>query len=288
MSGSVWGWPSTRATMLALKAIFRAVCLKRLLSTLRGAASFLHSMTMRMPSRSDSSRRSAMPSILPVLTSSAIFSSRAGLVDLVGDGRGHDGGAAAARLLEGHLGLHDDATATMGVHVADGVDLLPLAGHRVAAPVVAEDHAAGGQVRAQQVLAELRGGEVGVVDEGLRGAHDLAEVVGRDVRGHAHGDAGRAVDEQVGQPGRQDGRLHARAVVVLDEVDRVLVDVGQDLGRDGASCAPRCSAWRPAGRRRPSRSCPGRRRAGSAARSPGPGARGRRRWPGRRAGGTCP
>ena len=71
------------------------------------------------------------------------------LVDLVGDGRGHDGRAAAARLLEGHLGLHDDAAAPVGVHVADGVDLLPLAGDRVAPPVVAEDHAARGQVRPQ-------------------------------------------------------------------------------------------------------------------------------------------
>ncbi len=43
---------------------------------------------------------------------------------------------------------------------------------------------------------------------------------------------GRAVDEQVGQLGRQDRRLLLRAVVVLDEVDGVLVDVGQQLGGD--------------------------------------------------------
>ncbi len=155
------------------------------------------------------------------------------LVDLVGDGRGHDGGAAAARLLEGHLGLHHDTATPVGVHVADGVDLLPLPGHRIAPAVVAEDHAARGQVGTEEVLAELGGGEVRIVDERLRGAHDLAQVVWRDVGGHAHGDAGRAVDEQVGQLRRQDGRLHARAVVVLDEVDGVLVDVGQDLGGDG-------------------------------------------------------
>ena len=44
---------------------------------------------------------------------------------------------------------------------------------------------------------------------------------------------GGAVDEQVRQLGREHRRLHARAVVVLDEVDRVLVDVGQHLGGDG-------------------------------------------------------
>ena len=62
---------------------------------------------------------------------------------------------------------------------------------------------------------------------------DLAQVVRRDVGGHAHRDARRAVDEQVGQLGGQHRGLHPRAVVVLDEVDGVLVDVRQQLRRDG-------------------------------------------------------
>ena len=77
-------------------------------------------------------------------------------------------------------------------------------------------------------------------------------------------------------------------VVVGPEVDGVRVDVAQHLGRDRARGAPRCSAWRPAGRRRRSRSCPGRRRAGGASRSPAPCARACRRSTRRRAGGTCP
>ena len=76
-------------------------------------------------------------------------------------------------------------------------------------------------------------GQLRVVDERAGRPHDLAQVVRRDVGSHAHGDAGGAVDEQVGQLGRQHRRLHAGAVVVLDEVDGVLVDVGQQLGRDG-------------------------------------------------------
>ena len=91
-----------------------------------------------------------------------------------------------------------------------------------------------------------------------------------------------------GQLGRQDRRLLPGAVVVVDEVDGVLVDVGQHLVGDRASGAPRCSASPPAGRRRPSRSCPGRRPAGSASRSPAPGGPARRRARRRRAGGTCP
>ena len=58
--------------------------MNRLLSTLRGAASRLHSMTRRMPSRSDSSRMSAMPSIFLLLDEVRDLLGEAGLVDLVG------------------------------------------------------------------------------------------------------------------------------------------------------------------------------------------------------------
>ena len=117
---------------------------------------------------------------------------------------------------------------------------------------------------------------------------DLAQVVRRDVGGHAHRDADGAVDEQVGQLGGQHRRLHPGAVVVLDERRRCPCRCPPAARRRWPSCAPRCSASRPAGRRRPSRSCPGRPPAGSAARSPGPAGRGRRTATGRRAGGTCP
>ena len=39
------------------------------------------------------------------------------------------------------------------------------------------------------------------IDERVGGPGDLGQVVGRDVGRHAHGDAGRAVDEQVWQLG---------------------------------------------------------------------------------------
>ena len=77
------------------------------------------------------------------------------------------------------------------------------------------------------------------------------------------------------------------AVVVGDEVDGLLVDVGQQLGGDALPGGTRCSAWPRRCRRRPSRSCPGRRSAGSAGRSPAPCAPACRRSRCRRAGGTC-
>ena len=120
----------------------------------------------------------------------------------------------------------------MGVHLADGVDGLALAGDGVAARLVAEHRAAGREVGAGDVLAQVVRRELRVVDQGSGGVADLAQVMRRDVRRHADGDAGRAVDEQVREPGRQDLRLLLGAVVVVDEVDRVLVDVGQHLGGD--------------------------------------------------------
>ena len=65
--------------MFMLNVIWSAVCLNRLLRTLCGLASRLISMYIRMPSRSDSSRRSATPSSFLSLTRSAIFSSSADL-----------------------------------------------------------------------------------------------------------------------------------------------------------------------------------------------------------------
>jgi hypothetical protein len=145
--------------------------------------------------------------------------------------------AVAARLLERYLGPDDDPAAAVGVHLADGVDSLVLAGDRVAAGLVAIHRAAGREVRAEHVLAQVVRRQVRVVDKRPGRVHDFAEVVGRDVRGHAHGDSGRAVHQEVRQPGRQNRRLLLGAVVVVDEVDGVLVDVGQHFGRDAGQAS---------------------------------------------------
>ena len=68
----------------------------------------------------------------------------------------------------------------------------------------AEDDAAGREVRALHVLHQAGGVDVRVVDEGDRRRDRLPQVVRRDVRRHADGDAARAVDEQVREARRQD------------------------------------------------------------------------------------
>ncbi len=70
---------------------------------------------------------------------------------------------------------------------------------------------------------------VGVLDEVDDAVADLGQVVGRDVRGHADGDAVAAVDEKVRELRGQDLGHGQALVVVRDEVDRLLVDVGHEL-----------------------------------------------------------
>ena len=53
-----------------------------------------------------------------------------------------------------------------------------------------------------------------------------AQIVRRNVGGHADGDAGSPVNEQVRKRGWKDRRLSARFVVVGNEIDSVLLHVG--------------------------------------------------------------
>ena len=154
-------------------------------------------------------------------------------------------------------------------------------------PLPAHDQRAGGEVGALHELHEVVGGGLGVVDQVDGGVDDLAEVVRRDVGGHADRDALAAVDEQVREPGRQHLGLGVVAGVVVVEVDGVLVDAVEHP--HGELAQPRLGVAR-GGRAevRARRSCRARRRAGGGGRSPGPCGRGRRRSPPRRGGGTCP
>jgi hypothetical protein len=156
------------------------------------------------------------------------------VVDELGDLA--DQAAVAALLhLEGQLGDDDRLLALadllgVGARAHPHATAAGLVG--LADAAVAEDHAAGREVRALHVLQQPVGIDVGIVDVGDGRRDRLAEVVRRDVRGHADGDAARPVDEQVREARRQDRRLRKRAVVVRDEVDGVGVEVAQHLPRE--------------------------------------------------------
>ena len=101
----------------------------------------------------------------------------------------------------------------------------------------AADDAAGGEIGPRNDLHQLFDGHVRVVDELDEPVADLAQVVRRNLRGHADGDAVGAVDQQVGELARQDERLAVLAVVIVDEIDRVVLEVGEHLGGDGRQLA---------------------------------------------------
>ena len=70
----------------------------------------------------------------------------------------------------------------------------------------------------------------GLFDQREAGVDHLAQVVRRDVGGHADGDAARAVDQHVREARGQDRRLAVLAVVIVLEIDGFLVDIGQQVG----------------------------------------------------------
>ena len=140
------------------------------------------------------------------------------LVHLVGNFGDDDRLAILADGVDRHLAAHHDRAAA---EVIGGADAL-----------VAEDDAAGRKIRTRNDLDEVVDPERGVVDQRDAGVDHLAEIVRRDVGGHADRDAAGAVDEQVGEFRRQDHRLLLGAVIVRLEVDRVLVDVVEQVVRD--------------------------------------------------------
>jgi hypothetical protein len=141
-----------------------------------------------------------------------------GLVDHVGNLRHHDALAARRRVFDLGPGAHHDASAARHERLADAL--------------VAVDDASRREIGALDVLEQLLALDVVVVDIGAAGVDHLAQIMGRHVGGHAHGDAARAIDEQQRNLGGEHRRLLHRIVEVVRPVDRLLVDVGHHLVGD--------------------------------------------------------
>ncbi len=101
----------------------------------------------------------------------------------------------------------------------------------------AHDDPPGGEVGALDVLHQVVQGGLPVVQHADGGVDDLPQVVGRDVGGHAHGDAAGAVHQQVGEAAGQHPGLLPALVEVGVPVHRLLLDVPEhlvgDLGHAG-------------------------------------------------------
>ena len=86
---------------------------------------------------------------------------------------------------------------------------------------------------------------VGVLHQCDGGIADLGQVESADVAGHAHGDTLVGRDQDIGEGGREEGRLLQLAVVVVYEVHRILVDVTEQLPADPIQPGLRIPAGRP-------------------------------------------
>ena len=138
-----------------------------------------------------------------------------GLVDHIGDLGDHDLEAAVLLFL-------NDGPAPEG-------DLAPAGGVGGPDAAAAHDDAGGGEVGALDILHQAGQVDVGVFDVCDAPVDHFAQVVGRDVGGHAHRNALAAVDQQVGEAAGQHLGLLFGVVVVGVPVDGVLVDVGEHL-----------------------------------------------------------
>ena len=159
-----------------------------------------------------------MPRDLAVLDQFGDLDGQVVRVGLVGQFGDHEAGAAL-ELLDVDHGAHGDRAAAGAVGVLDAL--------------VAQDRGAGREVRPldalDQLFEQLLAAGRRVRQVPLDAVGHLAEVVRRDVGGHADGDAGGPVDQQVREPRRQDGGFLVLAVVVVLEVDGFLVDVADHL-----------------------------------------------------------
>ena len=99
---------------------------------------------------------------------------------------------------------------------------------------IAHDDAAGREVRPFDEVHQFRQFGVGVIHQVIDRVDDFAQVVGRDVRRHADGDARRPVDQKVRVSRRQNHRFLAGIVKVRAKIHRFLFNVGEHFERDFA------------------------------------------------------
>ncbi len=115
-----------------------------------------------------------------------------------------------------------------------------------------DDLRRGRVIRPQHVLAQVGDTGIRIVQQADAGADHLAQVVRRDVGGHAHRDAHRAVQQHVRHPRRQPAGFLQRAVEVGHPVHRAVRQLAQqrlgDRAELGFGVAHRREALRVVGR----------------------------------------
>src|SRR5467141_1051869 len=140
------------------------------------------------------------------------------LVHLIRNFRDDDAFAVFGGLFDGGLGAHGEAAAARFVSGFDAFAARDVRPRR--------------EVRARHNLHYFFQRRIRLFDQQNGRVHDLAQIVRRDVRGHADSDAACAIDQQIRDTRGQDDGLFARLIEVRDEVDGFFFQVGENVFRD--------------------------------------------------------
>jgi hypothetical protein len=141
------------------------------------------------------------------------------LLHLVRDFRHHDLPGAVLALLHRPSGTHTKAAASGLVGGQNCCGIL-------------DQNAARREIRSRHVTQQIRCRGLGIPDQVDRRGTHLAGIVRRYRRRHADGNARRAIGEQIGKRAGQHDRLALLAVIGRTEIDRVLVDAGEQRARN--------------------------------------------------------
>ncbi len=143
---------------------------------------------------------------------------QAGLVDLVRNFGDDDILAVLADVFDRGLGAHGEAAAPGLVRRDDAFTAGNVPGS--------------GKIRPRHQLHDFLERRFRLLDQQHCGVNDFAQVVRRDVRRHAHGDAARAIHQQIRDPRGQYDRLFARLIEVGNEVHRLFFEIGENFFAD--------------------------------------------------------
>src|SRR5208282_5458894 len=141
-----------------------------------------------------------------------------GLVDLVRNFSDHDVFAVFADFFDGGFGAHHEAATA---RLVSGLNAL-----------AAGDVRAGRKIRAGHDPHDFFQRRVWLVEQNHRGFHDLAQIVRRNVRGHAYGDAAGAIHQQIRNARRQHEWLFACLVKIGNEINGFFFEVGENIFAD--------------------------------------------------------
>ncbi len=143
---------------------------------------------------------------------------QARFVDLIGQLGDDDVLPFLAALLDGGFGAHLERSAAVGIGLLDSF--------------AAVDVAAGGKVRTGDELHHFFQVGVRLFDQQDRGFHNFFQIVRRDVRRHADRNAGRAVDEKIGNARWENDRFLLALIEVGSEIDGFLLDIREHFLSD--------------------------------------------------------